>query len=259
MRCVNGEGRVAAYPGCDVVVSAEMEARIVKMLIQEKDHVKKGQLLAELSSDEYAAAVAEAQAHQAESAEEVTYLSLDRERIERLWKVRSASKELLDRTLRDLSMATARRDMWGASARRNAAILAKTRIVAPIDGVVVSRDADAGEMVLREGTICRIVDLSRVRVEAEIDEFDALRVPVGAQVRVTAAGNPGRDWPATVEEVPDAISQRKLKPQDPARPTDANILLAKIRFDGTTPLKLGQRVELEVQLSAEVTGERAAR
>ena len=70
-------------------------------------------------------------------------------------------------------------------------------------------------------------------------------------MRVSAAGNPGRDWPATVEEVPDAISQRHLKPQDPARPTDANILMAKIRFDGPTPLKMGQRVELEIQLPAD--------
>ena len=256
-RCVYGEGRVAAYPGYDVVVSAEMEGRLVKMLIQEKDHVKKGQLLAELSSEEYAAAVAEADAHRVESAEEANYLALDRDRIEKLWKLHSASKELYDRTMRDLAMATARRDSFAASARRNAAILAKTRILAPIDGVVVSRDADAGEMVLREGTICRIVDLSRVRVEAEIDEFDALRVPVGAHVRISAAGNPGRDWPGTVEEVPDAISQRRLKPQDPSRPTDANILMAKIKFDGPTPLKLGQRVELEVQLSPDELRERS--
>jgi multidrug resistance efflux pump len=249
-RVVHGEGRVAAYPGGDVTVSAEMEGRLAKMLIYEKDCVKQGQLLAELASDEYAAALAESKARLAESSAEVNYLTLDRDRVEKLWQVRSASKELLDRTRRELAMAIARRDSWAASIQRNEAILAKTRIVAPIDGVIVSRDADAGEMVRREGTICRIVDLSHVRVEAEIDEFDALRVPTGDHVQITAAGNPGIDWPGTVEEVPDAISQRRLKPQDPARPTDANILLAKIRLDGPTPLKLGQRVELEVQLPA---------
>jgi len=244
---VHGEGRVAAYPGGDVTVSPEMEGRLARMLAQEKDCVRRGQVIAELASDEYAAALAESKAHYQEASEEVKFLSRDRDRVERLLAVRSTSKELFDRASRELGMATARRALWAATIQRNEAVLAKTRIVSPIDGVVVSRDADAGEMVRPEGTICRIVDLSRVRVEAEIDEFDALRIVCGARVKITAAGNPGMDWPGIVEEVPDVISQRRLKPQDPARPTDANILLAKIRIEGRTPLKLGQRVELEIK------------
>jgi hypothetical protein len=49
-----------------------------------------------------------------------------------------------------------------------------------------------------------------------------------------------------VEEIPDSVSEKNLKPQDPGRPTDVRVLRVKIRFLEPTPLKLGQRVELEL-------------
>src|SRR5262249_56650368 len=85
-------------------------------------------------------------------------------------------------------------------------------------------------------------DLSGVRVEGEVDEFAAAGLAMGAAVKITAEGY--RDgWTGRVEEIPDAVTGRKLKPDDPGRPTDTRVLLVKIALDGPTPLKLGQRVE----------------
>ena len=39
---------------------------------------------------------------------------------------------------------------------------------------------------------------------------------------------------------------RRLKPQDPCRPSDTRALLVKIALAETTPLKLGQRVEVTI-------------
>jgi HlyD family secretion protein len=49
-----------------------------------------------------------------------------------------------------------------------------------------------------------------------------------------------------VEEIPQAVSACRLRPQDPGRPTDTRVLLVKVALDGTTPLKLGQGVEVEI-------------
>jgi len=64
-----------------------------------------------------------------------------------------------------------------------------------------------------------------------------------------SAGAEGHDgsWHGFVEEIPDAVSGRVLKPQDPGKPTDNRILLVKIRLDGPTPRKLGQRVEVAIE------------
>ncbi|MES1210824.1 MAG: hypothetical protein ABUL63_00690, partial [Acidobacteriota bacterium] len=84
------------------------------------------------------------------------------------------------------------------------------------------------------------------RIEAEVDEFDAGRVTLGSIVKVTAEGFAGQSWKGTVEEIPDAVVGRRLKPQDPGRPSDTRVLLVKVALGEATPLKLGQRVEVEI-------------
>jgi HlyD family secretion protein len=73
------------------------------------------------------------------------------------------------------------------------------------------------------------------------------RIRLGATVRVTAEGFAGQTWRGRVEEIPDAVVARRLKPEDPGRPSDTRVLLVKIALLEPTPLKLSQRVELEIE------------
>jgi HlyD family secretion protein len=59
-------------------------------------------------------------------------------------------------------------------------------------------------------------------------------------------GYDGKSWRGRVEEIPDAVVGRKLEPQDPCKPEDTRVLLAKIALLEPTPLKLGQRVEIRI-------------
>jgi multidrug resistance efflux pump len=131
--------------------------------------------------------------------------------------------------------------------KRLEATVTKSEVRAPIDGVILNRYAQAGEMADVGTRLVTIGDTNRVRVEAEVDEFDAGRVHVGQAVAITAEGYSGQSWRGTVEEIPDAVADKNLRPQDPGRPTDARVLRVKIRFQEPTPLKLGQRVELEIK------------
>ena len=67
---------------------------------------------------------------------------------------------------------------------------------------------------------------------------------------IHADGYPGLSWQGRIEEVADSVTVRKLKPQDPGRPTDTRILAVKVAFGETTPLKLGTTVELRIQPGA---------
>ena len=95
----------------------------------------------------------------------------------------------------------------------------------------------------------RLADLDRSRIEAEVDEFDVTRLKVGSPVEIRAEGDPA-SWRGKVEELPQAVGPRKLKPEDPARPTDIRVLLVKVAPDRPLPLKLGQKVELRIQPGA---------
>ena len=94
--------------------------------------------------------------------------------------------------------------------------------------------------------LATIADLRRTRVEAEIDEFDVGSIALGSRAIVAAEGFPHMTWNGRVEEIPDAVAGRRLKPQDPGRPADVRVLLVKIALDAPAPLKLGQRVEVSI-------------
>src|SRR5262249_54083397 len=67
---------------------------------------------------------------------------------------------------------------------------------------------------------------------------------------ITAEGFPDRSWKGRVEEIPDSVTLRRLKPQDPSRPTDTRILAVKVAFAEPTPLRLGTTVELRTDPAA---------
>ena len=240
------EGRLVTYPGAQVVVGTDLGGTIVSLPVREKDAVRKGQLLAELKSDDYRASLAEARARIAEADADIRLFEAEVERARMLWNQSVGTRQALDRAERDLEAGRARRETAAATARRLEAVLAKTRILAPIDGVVITRHVEPGETIENGSQIVTVADLSRTRVEAEFDEFDAGRVRLGAPARVTAEGYDGKSWAGVVEEIPDAVSGRKLKPSDPGKPEDTRVLLVKIALKEPTPLKLGQRVEVAV-------------
>ena len=235
-----------AYPGAEVVVGTDLAGTIVLLKVQEKEKVRRGQVLAELRSDDYRAALAEARARIVEADADIRLSEAELERARTLWDKAVGSKQAVDKTERDVDAARARRATAVATADRLEAVLAKTRIVAPIDGVVIARHAQPGETLEAGMKIVTIADLSRTRVEAELDEFDSGRVRLGEEVRVMAEGYDGRAWRGKVEEIPDSVVGRRLKPQDPGKPEDTRVLLVKVALLEPTPLKLGQRVEIRI-------------
>jgi RND family efflux transporter MFP subunit len=243
---VSAEGQVVTYPGYEVVVGAERGGRLVRVLFTEGQRVQKGDLLAEIESDELQASLAEARAGVAESDAEVNLAQATLKRRRDLAEEKVVSAHDLDQATRDLETAVAKRDTARATVARYEAQLRKSRILAPISGTIVTRAVDAGQTVDTGTRVATLADLGRVRIEAETDESDASSVRLGAPVVITAEGYPGRSWRGTVEEIPDSVTLRRLKPQDPARPTDTRILAVKVAFAEPTPLKLGTTVELRV-------------
>jgi len=240
------EGRLAAYPGAEVTVAAEVAGIVAGMVFAEKDAVERGDLLAQLRADDVLAALAAAEARIGEASAEIRLAESELERAESLYAQGVDTAARRDHARRDLDVARARRATAAAELARLAAELDQHRVASPIRGTVLARFVDPGEAVEAGEPILVVADLTRLRIESEVDESDASRITLGARVAVTAEGHAGR-FTGVVEEIPDAVSGRVLKPQDPGRPSDTRILLVKIRLDAPTPLKLGQRVEVEIE------------
>jgi RND family efflux transporter MFP subunit len=233
-----------------VTLGTEVLGTILRMPAREKAAVRRGELLVQLRDDEVRASLAEARSRLTE-AEVGLHLERARAGLDRmlpgLVRQPPASPEARRETL---TAAEARRDAARAAVDRLEAELAKYRILAPIDGVVIARHADPGETVAPAAPLVTVADLTRLRVEAEVDEFDIPRVEAGAPATITAEGYPAPGWPGRVEEIADAVGPRQTRPEDPGRPADTRVLLVRIAFLEKTPLKLGQRVEVEITRAA---------
>lgn len=242
---VVAEGRVVTYPGAEVTVGSDVAGTIDRLNVEEKQQVRAGEVIAVIRADDTRAALSVARARVGEAQADTRLYEAEVARAQHLFREDVGSKQTWDKAERDLDSARARAASAAAEVRRLEALVEKTVITAPIDGIVITRHVHAGETIEAGDEIVTVADLRKTRVEAEIDEFDTARIRLGANVDVTAEGF-GRTWRGTIEEIPDAVVNRRLNPQDPAKPIDTRVLLVKVAFAEPTPLKLGQRVEVRM-------------
>lgn len=246
IRC---EGRVAAYPGADVLVGTDQAGVVITLPVKEKESVKKGQLLARIDDREQRASLVAADARIREQEAEIQFQQNEVARRKRLSDSGVLDRRALEDAETQLQLLKARVDEAKGEAGQLRSLLAKREIRSPIDGVVLERFTNAGEAVAPGAKIVRVANLARTRIEAEVDEFDLTRVHIGSLVEISAEGS-AETWQGRIEELPDAVGPRKLKPEDPARPTDIRVLLVKVAPLNPLPLKLGQKVELRIQPGA---------
>ena len=209
--------------------------------------MKAGETLAEVDVKEQRAALAEAWSRVKEADSDIAYFKREQGRSQQLFAQNAVAQAALDKSVHDSDNAERRRGSLIASTTRLKAELDKSAVVAPIDGTVTHRFVNAGEFVNAGAPLVTVADLSRLRVEAEVGEFDAGRVRVGAVATIRAEGYEGKSWRASVEEIPDQVVPRQLRPLDPSRPVDTRVLLVKVRPSEPLPLRLGQRVEVEIE------------
>lgn len=242
---VSAEGRFVTYPGAEVTIGTDV-AGTIDRLADEKQTVRKGEVVAMIRAEDTRAALAQARARVGEADADIRLYETERDRAKALWQSEVGSKQIFERAERDLDAARARRLSAVADVQRLEATLNKTIIKSPIDGVVIARFIQPGESAVAGNKVLQIADLSRTRVEAEVDEFDAGRIHLGASAYVTAEGYDKR-WLGVVEEIPDSVTDRRLRPLDTGKPIDTRVLLVKVAMKEKTPLKLAQRVEIEIE------------
>jgi RND family efflux transporter MFP subunit len=242
---VVAEGRLVSYPDAQVTVGSDAAGTVERLNVHEKDLVHRGDVIAIIRADDTRAALNESRARVIEAEADIRLFELESARAKNLWEQAVGSKQAWEKADRDLDAARARRASAVAEVQRLEATLAKTIVKAPIDGTVVLRSIDIGERIENGQAIVTLANLSRTRVEAEVDEFDASRVKLGAPATITAEGFDA-SWRGTIEEIPDSVVSRRLKPQDPSKPIDTRVLLVKIALNERSPLKLGQRVEVRI-------------
>ncbi|MDX1584837.1 MAG: efflux RND transporter periplasmic adaptor subunit, partial [Thermoanaerobaculia bacterium] len=226
---LNANGYVTARRAA--TVSSEVTGRVTEVLVEEGMVVEQGQILARIDDEVRQAALrlAESQARAAESSLRETEVrieeaSLDLRRAERLTAEEVSSQQALDRARATLQALEARLEAQKdelAVARRQIALRRQdvddTVIRAPFGGVVVSKNAQEGEMIspmsaggsfTRTG-ICTIVDMESLEIEVDVNEAYINRVSAGQKVAAVLDAYPNWEIPAHVIAVIPTADRQK--------------------------------------------------
>jgi RND family efflux transporter MFP subunit len=208
---LNASGYVAARR--EATVSSKVTGKVVEVLVEEGMKVEAGQVLARIDSSnaEKSLQLSEAQVESARKAQEETRANLEQaerelRRFTQLAASQVASQSELDRAdaeAKSLKARLARQQADVAVAEREVALwrqqMDDTTIRAPFAGIVVSKNAQPGEMIspmsaggfTRTG-ICTIVDMSSLEIEVDVNESYINRVQSGQAVEATLDSYP--DW-----------------------------------------------------------------
>lgn len=128
----------------------------------------------------------------------------------------------------------------------------KTRIRAPFDGTVLNVAARTGEVVAPspEAPLTLLGDLGGLRVKAEVEERDALKVSLGQKVVVRADALQDREFEGTVTQIAKSLGTPRIAPRGPRRPNDVEVLEVIATLDGNPPLVPGMRVDVFFKLES---------
>ena len=185
----------------------------------------------------------------------------DASRAERAWLVAEARRRAAgeryalvqdatraeDRARADAAVAVARGDVEQAEA-----MLAKTYIKSPIDGVVLRKHFQSGESIPPETLIpvLTVGDLSRLRVRAEIDELDVAQVHVGQRAYVTADAFGDRKFAGRVTRVGESLGKKVVHTEEPSERVDTKVLEVLIDLEGASELRPRLRVDVFLDADA---------
>lgn len=153
---------------------------------------------------------------------------------------------LIDSASREEDRARAKAEVALARARLQEAraMLEKTVVRSPIDGVVLRRHAKAGESVSTQfdSPIVTLADRSAVRVRMDVDETDVARLHVGQAAYVTADAFGTRRFPGKVVRVGQILGKKNVRTDEPTERVDQKVLETLIELEDGKDLPLGLRV-----------------
>lgn len=145
----------------------------------------------------------------------------------------------------DLDVAEARVALAESTVRQDRAMLDKTRLRAPTNGVVLHVLAEPGELVgpNDDRDLFTLVNRERTRVRAYVEELDALAVEPGQAAYVTADGKAGKKYEGVVRSCSPYVRPKTLRHQRPGELTDVRVREVIIELVDGAELVIGLPVD----------------
>jgi HlyD family secretion protein len=188
-----------------VAVGSQVSGTIIKVYVDFNSPVKKAQLLAQMDKSLMEAQVQQYNANLQQANGNVVYQKSNYERQKKLFTVGAISKADLETAVYQYKAARENVNSITAQLRTAKKNLGFTDIYSPIDGTVLSRSVSEGQTVaasLNTPTLFSIAkDLTKMQVQASVDEADIGNVKEGQRVIFSVDAFPADTFAGTVKEI----------------------------------------------------------
>lgn len=235
---VSASGKI--QPVREVKLSPDVSGEIVELLVKEGDHVKKGDVLARITTDIYqanydqvAASVNSQRANLANSEarlsqSEAQYINAEAtyNRNKQLYEQGAISQAEYESAKANYEVSKAdvdaakqtvnasRYNVYSGMASMNEANknLNRTTIIAPVDGTISQLNVEVGERVagasqFSAGTeILRIADLQEMEVMVSVNENEIVKLEIGDTANVEVDAYPDKKFKGVVTEIANSAN-----------------------------------------------------
>jgi HlyD family secretion protein len=188
-----------------VLIGTQVSGVIKKINVDFNSNVSKGQLLAELDKTPLETQVQQAQASLEDSKSEVEFQSAAYERYLALLDKKLVAKADYDQVKYNYERAKANLKTAQAGYDKAKVNLSYALIYSPISGVVLNRAVDQGQTVAASFSTPNLFtigsDLTKMQVQANVDEADIGQVKKGQPVTFTVDAYPSESFSGDVRQV----------------------------------------------------------
>ncbi len=210
-----------------VEVGTQVSGKVEKIYVDFNDVVKKGDLLAELDKQTLNQSVSRAKASLTSAESQLNYSRLTYERTKQLYEAKAATLAAYQDAQNSYTQAQMSKKNAQASYDQALVDLAYAEIYSPIDGIVLDRAVEVGQTVAASFSTPTLFtlanDLTKMQVEADVDEADIGQVKVGQKVTFTVDAYMEDSFEGTV-------SQIRMKPI-----TTSNVVTYTVIIDAPNP------------------------
>jgi RND family efflux transporter MFP subunit len=211
---VQATGIIKPKVGAEVKVGARITGKVEHLYANIGDNVKKGQVLVRLEQDDLKARADQAEAAYLEAAAAFDKAKIDLERDKPLAREGYISQQNIDVLQNAYDMTKARVMRAKADQDYAKAQLSYATLTAPISGTIASVTTQQGETVaagLNAPTFITIIDLSKLEVNAYVDETDVGKIGVGQEALFTVDTFADKDFKGKVTAIyPRAVLQENV-------------------------------------------------
>lgn len=210
-----------------VEVGTQVSGKVEKIYVDFNDEVKKGDLLAELDKLTLNQNVSRAKASLTSAESQLNYAKLTYERTKQLYESNAATLAAYQEAQNSYTQAQMSKKNAQAAYDQAKVDLAYAEIYSPIDGIVLDRAVEVGQTVAASFSTPTLFtlanDLTKMQVEADVDEADIGQVKTGQRVSFTVDAYMDDVFGGTVNQI-------RMKPT-----TTSNVVTYTVIIDAPNP------------------------